>query len=356
MKGVANQSEKTETIHTQKYGNLTLSLRRTQTGKMYTWYTALTNNNKQLILDSDLIEHEDKFYNIIYSYLNDKDLYIFYDKFGSVMMIHYHFTAGYTFDKKVTPISQYLCGPGLGDQSNNFRYVKLNSKIYFHLSAGQHFSNKQENFYTLDLTSSRLKKIIFDDKYKVVVAVYMRSKHYFDNIAYQLLTKEELEQTLKEREEANKFIEKPYYLYEISPYKEQQEKELEEILSVWSLEKYPTFEKTGEEMEEKGLDGQWNRDLSKPKERKRAEKFIREILGFAGNKMAGKYKMKNFLYEGYSNYPEYVEMYYFFCTDEHNQVQIIRYDMYENLWYIGSFEEVDFEPQIDIYKSPDSKI
>jgi len=47
---------------------------------------------------------------------------------------------------------------------------------------------------------------------------------------------------------------------------------------------------------------------------------------------------------------------YFFYTDEQNQVKIIRYDMYESLWYIGGFEETDFEPQIDIYKSPDSKL
>lgn len=356
-KGVANQSGKMETINTQKHGNIMLNLLRTQTGKMYTWYTVLTNanNNKQLVIDSDLIEYEEKLYNIIFSYLNDKDLYVFYDKFGSVMMIHYHFTAGYTFDKKVTPISQYLCGSSFGSQSNIFRYVKLNNKIYIYLSSGQHFSNKQESFYTLDLTTSQLRKMIFSGNTKVVVAVYVENKTYFDNIAYRLLTQERINQI----NETKKFLEKPYYLYEISSEKEQQEKELEEILSVRSLEKYPTFEKTREEVEkeeEKGLDSSWNRNLKKSKEHKRAEKLMKEILEFTGNKMAGKYKIHDFLYEGYNNYPEYIKMYYFFCTDEHNQVQIIRYDMYENLWYIGSFEEIEFEPQIDIYKSPDSEI
>lgn len=358
--------EKMDTIFCQTENNITLSLVREYKEATCNWKTILLNNKngKKLIIDSDSLSliHSPYvgsikrnsfvgFYNIIFSVFNDKDIYIFYDKFGKIICVHYHFTAAYSFEKKETLLSQYLCHPNWGKQNNDFRYVRLNNKLYFYLSTGQLSTDKHKSFYTLDFVTSQLKKNVFNESNnRMVVGIYAKHKNLYDHIDEESLSRERLDQI----NEFKKYLDKLYYLYEVSNNEDLRKKEIDKFRNI-NLHVYPVFEKSKEitKKELLQINSTKYRNLSKKEERLRAEQILSEVLETIGHKLKSTIKIQDYFFLGNS---DYMEMYYFFYTNEHNRMQITRYDMYENLWYISDFEETDFEPQIDIYKSPDSKL
>ena len=343
-----------ETIYTQKHNNFTLSLVRTLDKNNYIWQTVITNKNRgeKLVLNADSADRSKwsykesigespvELYNIIHSILNDKILYVFYDKFGSILMAQYHFTGGTDFDKKETLIGAYLSSGGFGSHESNFRYMKFNNKIYFILSARQQFLDKNEGFYSLDLTTSRLKKIVFTNNSRVFVATYVKHKDALDDLAYSFLSEEDLARINRTK----MFMEKPYYLYEVNNDIEQRKKEINDLLlSVWLFEKYPFFGNNNHENDDSSYKNPLN-----GKEKKTVEKYIKEIFEFTGNTVDKKFEVFDCLYTGT---PDYIDTYYFFYLDINNHVNIVRYNIYDALWYFGDFDEIALKPQIDIYKS-----
>ncbi len=360
---------KFETIYKQQHGNLHLTFDRNNSVDKVEWKTLVTNKKGDtIVLHTDSSEkniawkHQEtigesptSLYNISGSYLDENNLYIIYNRFGELFISKYTFTEKNSFVKEEKIIDSYLTSGGFGRMLNKTDFKKIENKLYFNLFAGQQSSQYKQNLYKMDLNSFLLTRIIFETPKKIFKAVAISEfgiKRYDQlkiNIeTYSKMSPSEKEKNLFQKPSESqvksfnlfsKYIDKPFYYYEMSVDKTKKE-EVETFLSDNDLEWYPMFSLKRANVENNsGVSGTYEFLPLDENKIKRSEEYLSKLLTEIEN---SKYKKKvQILGNIYQSNRDYTI--FFFYKETALVTKIIRFQNFENEWIIGDYKEEEIK-------------
>ena len=356
-----------DTIYKQQFNQIVLNLVRVSNDPKITWEAILINKKGQkVILHSESVEknmgwksHEEvgespiDLYNISGSYLDGNNLYMIYNRFGSVVLVKYHFTEGKNFEKEEKLIDYYLVSGGFGKMINEAQFGKISNELYFNLLVGQDGKGIRQNLYKINLISFDVKKIKFDENPKPVKVIRISN---FGKIRYEEteITISNYNKLSPEEKEKNKFIaptdeqirefntlkeylNDSFYYKEMSIDKRTYEEEKQYLEDIY-IEDYPLFAAQENDNDFSGIDfANMEKAEFLPIDKnkiKKAENYLKEVLAISIKKgKINKIKLIDYIYQSKEEY----NIFFFYKEDQ--ETKIIRYNNYKNEWLIGRYVE-----------------
>lgn len=363
-------SDVMDTIYEQQHGKIILRFIRNSNDNNIEWKLILTNKNgRELTLHSEHIEKNSGWryqesvgespidlYNIASSYLDEKNLYIIYNRFGEVFIIKYFSFEEEKFEEEKKIIQGYLVSGGFGNMVNRATLKRINNNLYFNLLTGQTGTGTRQSLYKLDLSAFTLKQIKFDEKPKPIKAICISDsgKKWYEqekrNIeAYNKLSTEEKNKrksTAPTEREINKlnflkqYLQKPFYFKEMSTDKDKYEKEETDIKNN-GLGWYPLFSARSDDNNNINFQNIGNKEFLPIDNNKinKAEEYLKEAIApYLTKESLNKIKIIDYIYQSAEGYNIF-----FFYRDNSSEIKIIRYNNYNNEWLVGDYQEEEIK-------------
>lgn len=317
-----------KTVYRQKirdYHESELRLNVSENDMYYIWETVIGHPDYNTILiyrDSlkkdnnkalHCAEHNDSplhLYTIGGAIEKGVNLYVVYNKFGSVYLANYHFTIDSGYQKKELQLFPTINAADPLINVTHFREIE--DCIFLYQASGQNFGDKLSALYSIDPKNFEVKEVVFDEDPKIVAGFCTEDgsgERLMDLKNYDEPTIDEK----KELEWLKKYMRKPYYFIKLSKKEEERNKEIASIYKRGFV--FYQFDKDFHYI-------------------LHARKHIFEVLGFAKIKMKrNNYRMFFEVIQDGNNY------YFFYQTGKDKKTKIIRYSSDKSYWLISDYKE-----------------
>lgn len=322
---------------------LTLSFKRTLVNNTYVYKTILKNrkSNKELLLNVESFKNNSSLeffdergenplklglFSIAGTILNDKDLYIVFNRFGTVSLHKYSFTDTDKYTEDVKIILHFFVTPALGMSGCGALMKKIGKDIYMLISSGQAYSAEKIKLMKINTNKFSVSEIIFKDNCKVAIALFVEesAKEYIAQLEQERerniipLDKQEQEflTTIKT------FPYEGYFFRELSCDKKEMDNQISEFSRMW-LGDYHFFDENyfcDENYQPKKINIE------------QTTQIIQEVLDYLlENKIV---KLVDVLADASDT-----SIVYFFYLDDTFRLKIIRYCQYRHVWFVGDYIE-----------------
>jgi hypothetical protein len=178
-----------EVIYEHQLNNCIIKFEREDTPLSCTWKAiAVTNTNKELILQTDSIEkdtgwlHQETvgespvdLYNIAAASSEGNEVLIVYNRFGHVYLAKYDLTGQANLTKETKKIKNYLASGGFGAMKNYGEFKKIDNALYLYLHTGQSFSGVHSELYRVTVSPLAIVNINFGKNAQVLKTVQIKA-------------------------------------------------------------------------------------------------------------------------------------------------------------------------------------
>jgi hypothetical protein len=313
------ETETMDTIYTQTLDSLTIMLQHTKEDGFYLWKTTLSKNktNKKitLLVDKQTIPQNSVFgnsinetftqlYNIIGAYVDKQIIYVVYEKWGTILLYCFEFTAPDQFSIQEKELTGHFVTPAYGFLTSNAIFKKISTSLYLLVNVGQSFNTQKTTQLYLINDIQRIYEL------STYSSVCMVATYTLSNDAMQWLKtiKDDdimSEDTLARYDFIKQFKDRSYYFKEISSDENKMYEELYDLqTNDLSLYKFTTFPA--------------NETINL---------ILNEILVFCN--IDNNVKYLDALID------EQNSIFYFFYLNSDKQIQIVIYEENNSLWKIS---------------------
>jgi len=348
-----------DTIYKQQHERLTLISTVVADSLKIAWKTVLIDgDNDKIVLDTFVLDKAPQWkglqqnhgytqmgqYTIATSFLNKNILYIVYQNAGKIILSQYSFNGDGNFDRKDIHFQNHFQTPYVSKNEIETTTLSLQNYVYLNIMYKVSNLKKEQSLYVIDLNTFSIKKIKFNEKYKII-KLFALSDHakleysqYQNKIArYNQLTVQQKAENSSDAptekevtfvDTVKDYLDLPYYYQEMNMDKEVYDKEKQYYENL-GMRPYLLFsEDSSSATEVLPLDQSRIRN---------AEKYLKEVLAINNTKVMS----ASVKYLGYINQTQPDFMIFFFYKKADSSIKIARYSNFNNEWFLGSHVQED---------------